>query len=163
MENLNGLTKEALASGWSEEFAALVKKIVADIECLTLSNVNTYFGRLIYFASLRDHSTGRYFHEGLMARYSNEEAVHEAISLCHSKSFTDFVNFSLEEQTREVSEVLGSQEEPTPALLRTWRRLRSFEILHPEKCHPIARELFARNVEIILKVLQRNFKKDSAR
>ena len=161
--NLNPLTSLGRNDKRGREFAELVAKIVAEIEDTTLIDERTYFGRLIYFASLRDNSTGWYSHEGIMVKYSNEEAMNEALGICHARSFAAFVRLPLEEQTREVAEVLHSHGGVTQEVAKTWRRLRSFEILPPEKCHQIEHDLFSRNIEIILKLLQRNFKKDSAR
>ena len=155
-ENLNALTKGGLNGSQKEKFAELVRVISAEVEGLTLSEINTSFERLIYFASLRDYLTGRYFHDGIMVRYSNEEAMHEALSLCHSRCFSFFLDLTLEEQAREVAGALQSEGEAHAEYVETWRRLRSFEILHPENCHPLARELFARNLELILKLLERN-------
>lgn len=155
-ENLNALTKRGLNGSREEEFAELVRAISAEVEGLTLSEINTCFERLIYFASLRDYLTGRYFHDGIMVRHSNEEAMHEALSHCHSRCFSFFLDLTLEEQAREVAEVLQSQEESHLEYVETWRRLRSFEVLHPENCHPLARELSARNLEIILKLLEQS-------
>ena len=141
-----------------KELAALVQKIVDEIESVTFVSEYTYFGRLIYLASLRDNSTGRYYHEGILVRYSNKEAMHKALSLCHANYFSGFLKLSLEEQTQEVREVLESHGGLTKDLIKTWRRLRSFEILPPEKCHAIENELFSRNMDIILKVLWANTK-----
>ena len=155
-ENLNALTKGGPNGSQKERFADLVRVISAEVEELTLSEINTSFERIIYFASLRDYHTGRYFHDGIMVRYSNEEAMHEALSLGHSRCFSYFLDLTLEEQAREVAGVLQSEGEAHAGYVETWRRLRSFEILHPENSHPLARELSARNLELILKLLKQN-------
>ncbi len=156
--NLNALTNEGGPANQGKEFAALVQKIVNEIESVTFVGEDTYFGRLIYLASLRDNSTGRYYHEGIRVRYSNKEAMHEALSLCHENCFSGFLKLSLEEQTQEVREVLESHGGLTKDLIKTWRRLRPFEILHPERCHPVEQDLFSRNMDIILKVLRAHTK-----
>ena len=35
-----------------------------------------------------------------------------------------------------------------------WKRLKSYQILPPEGCHPLARELFDKNIEIMLRILR---------
>lgn len=39
-------------------------------------------------------------------------------------------------------------------MIDAWQRLRSYRVLPPEKCHPLARQLFDKNIEVILGVLR---------
>ena len=39
-------------------------------------------------------------------------------------------------------------------LVEVWGRLRAYQILPPENCHPLARQLFDKNIQLILKVLR---------
>ena len=53
------------------------RRIVQDFTLTTLAGIPTLFGRLVYVASLRDLSSGRYEHAGLAALYP-EEALQQA-------------------------------------------------------------------------------------
>ena len=127
--------------------------MVADSQHRTLDEMRGKFSQLIYLASLRDHNTGRYSHYGLETRYS-AEAVNEGLRRCHAKVFEELVALSLEEQTQELIRFFESQGEDRSRLVRAWERLRPYQILPPETCHPLARELFSKNVELILKILR---------
>lgn len=128
-------------------------RVVADVQSRTLNQLEGKFSRLIYLASLRDHNTGRYHHYGLEARYPSE-AVDEGLRICHAAVFEDLVELTLEEQTADLLGFFESLKEEKTRLVEVWGRLRSYNILPPENCHPLARELFEANMVIILRILR---------
>lgn len=130
-----------------------VERVVTDFESRTLGEMEGHFNRLIYLASLRDYNTGRYNHYGLETRYTSE-AVDEALRQCHVKVFEELASLSLETQTQDLLSFFESLKEERSRLVGTWQRLRSYQMLPPEKCHPLARQLFDENIEIILKILR---------
>ena len=137
----------------NENFGEEVARVAQDFEERTLEEMQGYFRRLIYLASLRDYNTGRYHHEGLEARYSSE-AVDEGLRLCHIKTFEELEALPLKEQTRDILNFFESLREDRGSLVQAWQRLRSYQILPPANCHPLARALFDKNIEIILRVLR---------
>lgn len=128
-------------------------RVAENVRSHTLDELSSQFGRLIYLASLRDHNTGRYSHYGLECRYSSE-AVNEGLRRCHSQVFEEVLSLPLQEQTQDLIRFFESLKAEHSRLVDVWRRLRAYEILPPEDCHPLARELFRKNVEIILQVLK---------
>jgi hypothetical protein len=130
-----------------------VERVIADFESRTLNKMQGHFNRLIYVASLRDYNTGRYHHYGLETRYSSE-AVDEALRRCHNKIFEELETLSLESQTEDLISFFQSVREERARLVETWQRLRSYQMLPPERCHPLARDLFDKNIEIILRILR---------
>lgn len=130
-----------------------VARVIADFQDRTLSRMEGNFNRLIYVASLRDYNTGRYHHYGLETRYSSE-AVSEGLCRCHAQIFDEIMELSLEEQTQDLVGFFGSLKEDRARLVETWQRLRAYQILPPENCHAMARGVFNKNVEIMLKVLR---------
>lgn len=130
-----------------------IERVVADFEGRTLDEMQGHFSRLIYLASLRDYNTGRYHHYGLETRYSSE-AVDEGLRRCHVEVFEALMARPLEEQTQDLLAFFASLREESARLVRTWQRLRSYQMLPPEKCHPLARELFDKNIPIILSILR---------
>ncbi len=130
-----------------------VERLVRDFEERTLVGMQGHFNRLVYLASLRDYNTGRYHHYGLEDRYA-AEAVDEGLRQCHARIFEELVGLPLQEQTEDLLNFFESLKEDKARLVGVWERLRSYQILPPEDCHPLARELFDTNIEIILRVLR---------
>ena len=130
-----------------------VARVAADFESRTLSEMPGRFNRLIYLASLRDYNTGRYHHYGLETRYS-PQAVDAALHQAHIEVFEDLVSLPLEEQTQDLVGFFTSLREDRKQLIETWRRLRSYQVLPPDNCHPLARQLFDKNIEVMLQVLR---------
>ncbi len=130
-----------------------IEQVVEDLQGHTLEAMAGMFSRLIYLASLRDYNTGRYHHYGLETRYSSE-AVDEGLRHCHAQAFEALLALSLQEQTQDLLRFFESLKADRSRLVEVWQRLRAYQMLPPEGCHPLARELFNKNVEIILEVLR---------
>jgi hypothetical protein len=133
--------------------AIQVERAIADFQRHTLATMQGLFCRLIYLASLRDHNTGRYYHNGLESRYGLD-AADEGLRQCHRQVFEELLALSLRAQTDDLVGFFKSLQEQRPRLVEAWERLRSYQILPPESCHPLARDLFTKNIEIMLKVLR---------
>ncbi|HUU12264.1 MAG TPA: hypothetical protein VM182_00975 [Terriglobia bacterium] len=132
---------------------AEVERVLGDVQAWTLNGLEGKFSRLIHLASLRDHNTGRYYHYGLEARHP-ADAVDEGLRRCHATVFEDLLKLTLEEQTQDLVSFFESLKEEKGRLVEVWDRLRSYKILPPENCHPLARELFDSNMVIILRILR---------
>jgi hypothetical protein len=134
-------------------FQQELERLVRDFEGHTLTALQGYFSRLVYLASLRDYNTGRYQHYGLEARYA-PEVVNEGLHQSHIGVFEELVSLPLKEQTEDLLSFFESLKEDKARLVEVWQQLRSYQILPPEKGHPLARELFNKNIEIVLRVLR---------
>ena len=130
-----------------------VKRVVADLETTTLADMPGRFSRLIYLASLRDYNTGLYHHYGLETRYS-PAAVDQGLHLSHVAIFEELMALPLEEQTRDLLNLFESVREDRGRVIGTWQRLKSYQVLPPDDCHPLARQLFDKNIEVMLRVLR---------
>jgi hypothetical protein len=133
--------------------SADVERLMRDFEERTLAGLDGYFSRLVYLASLRDYNTGRYHHYGLESRFPSE-AVDEGLHQCHVQIFEELVALPLKEQTEDLLNFFESLKEDKGRMVTVWKRLRSYQILPPEDCHPLARQLFDKNIEIILRILR---------
>jgi hypothetical protein len=129
------------------------QRVIENVQRRTLHEMPGYFNRLIYLASLRDHNTGRYSHYGLECRFS-ADAVHAGLQFCHAQVFEQLTALRLQEQTEDLIQFFQSLKEDRSRLVEVWRRLRAYEVLPPETCHPLARQLFSKNVETALQVLR---------
>jgi hypothetical protein len=128
-------------------------RVVENFQHQTLEEIPGHFDRLIYLASLRDHNTGRYHHYGLETRFSSD-AVDEGLRRCHAEVFGDLLALSLEDQTQDLLHFFASLKTERTRLVEVWQQLRAYQILPPQNCRPLARELFSKNVEVILEVLR---------
>jgi hypothetical protein len=130
-----------------------VAKVIGDFEVKTLAEMPGHFNKLVYLASLRDYNTGRYHHYGLETGYS-AAAVDQGLHRCHIQIFEELTTLPLEEQTRDLVAMFQSIREDRKRLIETWRKLRSYQVLPPADCHPLARQLFEKNIEVMLRVLR---------
>jgi len=130
-----------------------VERVVHDFEARSLAGLVGYFSKLVYLASLRDYNTGRYHHYGLETRYG-AEVVDESLRECHVRVFENLVSLPLKEQTEDLLNFFESLKEDKTRLVAVWRRLKSYQILPPEDCNPLARELFDQNIDITLRILR---------
>lgn len=147
------MAEEFDQEGWEHAAPEEVARTIADLESRTLEAMPGYFNRLIYLASLRDYNTGRYRHYGLETRHS-PQAVDQALHQCHVRIFEELTSLALEEQTRDLIGLFESLREDRSRLITTWQRLRSYQVLPPDRCHPLARELFDKNIQVMLRILR---------
>jgi hypothetical protein len=130
-----------------------VERLASDFEERTLRGLEGRFSQLVYVASLRDYNTGRYHHFGLESRYT-PQSVEEGLHQCHVRIFEELVALPLKVQTEDLLDFFESLKEDKTRLVMVWKRLKSYQILPPEGCHPLARELFDKNIEIMLRILR---------
>jgi hypothetical protein len=137
----------------NEPFAEEVARATRDFELRTLGHMQGLFNQLVYLSSLRNYNTGRYHHYGLEMRFSSE-AVDEALRRCHLRVFEGLVTLPLKHQTEDLVSFFESLKEDRARLVEAWQRLRSYQVLLPADCHPLAKELFNKNLEVMLQVLR---------
>jgi len=130
-----------------------IQRVMEDFQVDTLAAVEGRFGQLIYVASLRDYNTARYHHYGLESRY-DADAVDEGLRQCHIRVFEELMALPLQDQTRDLLQFFESLKENPSRMIDAWQRLRSYRVLPPENCHPLARQLFDKNIEVMLGVLR---------
>jgi hypothetical protein len=130
-----------------------LERVIDNVRTQTLELMVGQFNRLVYLASLRDYNTARYHHYGLESRYGSE-AVDEGLRRCHIKIFEELMALPLQDQTRDLIQFFESLQEDRPRMIEVWGRLRSYQVLPPENCHPLARQLFDQNIEVMLRVLR---------
>lgn len=128
------------------------RRIVQDFTLNTLEGIAGPFARLIYVASLRDLSSGRYEHQGLMALYP-EEAVQQALQLCHEQVFERILETPLSEQLEDLRSCLSGMQGGLVEVVSHWRQLESYRVLVPEQVPDYLRDLFFSNLRALLEIL----------
>jgi hypothetical protein len=111
----------------------------------TLNQIPTFFGRLVFLASLRDPATGHYYHPALAQSIGAEDADR---SLCgsHHQVFQHWLAFSLEEQRADLDEYLRSSAGPRYAL--------PYRKLVPPTARDVERQLYLADLETLLELLK---------
>ena len=77
------------------------RRILPDFTVNTLAGMPSLYSRLIYVASLRDLSNGKYEHAGLLALYP-EAAIQQALETCPDQVFEKILEMTLAEQEEEL-------------------------------------------------------------
>lgn len=128
------------------------RRVVQDFTLNSLAGISGPFARLIYVASLRDLSSGRYEHQGLEALYP-EEAVQQALELCHEQIFERILEMPLEKQLEDLRNCLAAMEGGLPTVVSHWRQLEPYRVLLPENAPGYLKELFFSNLRALLEIL----------
>jgi hypothetical protein len=108
--------------------------------------------QLLFLASLRDHYTGRYVHEG-WAGYSTPEEVHELLMRKHREVFEFMGSHSLIDFSRELRSHFRALGEDEARVVALWRELEPYKGMIPEGCSRVSRELFSSQLGLALEVL----------
>jgi len=129
------------------------RKVIQDFTLNTLANIPGLYARLVYVASLRDLSSGKYEHAGLAALYS-EEAVQQALQVCHEQVFERILELPLSEQQKDLRSCLTAMDGGLRVSIEHWSRLESYRMLLPEHSPDYLKELFYSNLRALLEILQ---------
>lgn len=127
------------------------RAVIEDFSSQTLAAISSEFGRLYYVSSLKDSSSGRYEHDGLMSLYS-ENAVQAGLSHCHEELFSRILETPLKVQERDLSACLGSAGDLYWDVVESWRESRHFREMCPEGLPDYLQDLFCSNMAALLAI-----------
>lgn len=108
-----------------------------------LFQVSTVFGRLVFLASLRDGTSGRYHYEAL-ARILGPEDTDRALRNSHHQVFSEWLRFSLAEQKADLDEYLRIAGNPLHSL--------RYRHLTPPTAREVERQLYLTDLETLLEL-----------
>lgn len=135
---------------------SLERGAAGDLWRNTLAQIPSLFGRLVYLASLRDQNSGRYEHHG-MAQVFGEEAADAALRESHSRTFSDWLGFSLEQQKADLDLYLSTLEANKPTIIETWIRLAPYRNLVPSSARDVEQKLYLTDLETLLDLLKNEY------
>ena len=128
------------------------RRVIQDFTSKTLAMIPSAVARLAYMASLRDLSSGRYEHAGLMAVYQRE-AVQQALEQCHEEIFERILESTLEEQERDLRGYLENMQLGIEIAVSQWRKLEAYRTLLPAEAPDYLKELFCSNIRALLEMI----------
>jgi hypothetical protein len=128
------------------------RRVVQDFTETTLAGISGLFARLAYIASLRDLSSGKYEHAGLLALYP-DEAIQQALQLCHEQIFERILESPLSSQQEDLRGCLAGMEAGLSRAASHWRRIESYRVLVPEAVPDYLKDLFCSNLRALLEIL----------
>src|SRR5713226_5831933 len=127
------------------------RRVVQDFTLTTLAGIPGLFARLVYLASLRDLSSGRYEHAGLSALYP-DAAIQQALQLCHEQTFERILDSPLSSQQEDLRACLAGMEGGLSGAVSHWRRNEAYRVLVPETVPDYLKELFHSNLRALLEI-----------
>ena len=118
-----------------------------DLKNRSLARFGYDFARLIYLSSLRDFSTGEYYHQGLAQSFS-ESAASAAIAACHEELFYRVARSPLESLVAELDRFIRSTLRDYQKTLNTWETLEAYNATVPSVCDEFTAGLFRSNIRV---------------
>ena len=130
-----------------------------DLRNRTLAKLDGDFARLIYLASTRDYSTGRYAHDGLSFRFT-ESVAERVLAEAHREVFASLAFSPLKILITQLEQYIRSGCARPEELLASWHRLEPFRILAPEHDDPITVKLFVSNIRVALAIVKESWREN---
>jgi hypothetical protein len=124
-----------------------------DLENRTLQPIGYDFARLVYLSSLRDFSTGEYYHDGL-AHIFTEAAASAALVAAHQEAFYNLAFAPLDEFTAQIERFIRSSPKDYEKMLEAWETLEAYRVTVPSACDPLTSALFRSNVKLAITLLK---------
>lgn len=124
-----------------------------DLVGRTLAALPSELAKLIYLASTRDYSTGRYYHDGLAFRFTAEVAE-AALSASHREVFKRLVFLPLGSLMVELKTFFRSTRADPDEVLKVWKKIQPYRVVIPQDCDPVWSEFFFSNIRIALAILE---------
>ena len=136
-----------------------VREAIEDVRRHTLTGIRGDIAKLIYLASTRDYNTGRYYHDGLAFRFTNEVSE-QALEFSHREIFGRLVFSCLEAFTQELEIFIRETHESLEKVIGAWKKLEPYRVTIPQNSDTMSVDLFLSNVRIVLAILEERAKQN---
>jgi len=130
-----------------------VHDAIEDLRRRTLAAIRGDIAKLLYLASTRDYNTGRYYHDGLAFKFT-EEIAEGALEFSHREIFRRLVFTPLEAFTEELETFIQTNHTAPERVIDVWKKLEPYRVTIPQNSDPVSAELFRSNVRIALAILE---------
>lgn len=130
-----------------------VEEAIEDLQNHTLEGISGSVAKLVYLASTRDYNSGRYYHDGLAFRFT-EEVAQSALSVYHGRIFQELVSSSLEELCDQLKSYMTASGIAPNDFLDLWGKLEPYRVTVPLDCDNLSARLFFSNIKVALAILQ---------
>ena len=124
-----------------------------DLWRVTLSQIPSLLGQLVYLSTLRDPNTGLYAHQGLAQRFSAAEAD-VAIRRSHERAFDQWLLLKFVEQREDCELYWSSLLQDRQLVDHMWIKTEIYRSLFPASASPAQRLDFNAHMEILLEWLK---------
>ena len=120
-----------------------------------LSQIETFYGRLVYLARLRNADSGRYEPYGSTPGSANSVMASRSLKKIHENIFNDWVRLSLERKKADIERYIATVSESSySALVDAWLRLTPYKNLVPAAVQGPERQRHISDFEAILGLLK---------
>src|ERR1051326_6248024 len=116
-------------------------RALRDLEERTLDVFSSELSKLLYLASTRDYTTGRYSHDGLAIRFTHDIAE-AALQTAHRRRFENLASASLERVVSAVDQFIEDTHADRATVLTTWRKIEPYRIAIPLEIDTVVAQLF---------------------
>ena len=130
-----------------------VEVAIENLQNHTLEGIPGSIAKLVYLASTRDYNSGRYYHDGLAFRFT-EEVAQTALSVYHGRIFQELVSCSLEDLCGQLKSYMETSGIAPADFLELWGKLEPYRVTVPLECDNLSARLFFSNIKIALAILQ---------
>lgn len=124
-----------------------------ELKSRTLAKLGYDFARLMYLSSLRDFSSGEYYHQGLTQSFSDFAAA-AAMAACHEEIFYGLTLGPLDSFVAQVDRLIASTHKDYHRTLEAWETLGAYKVAVPSQCDPTVARLYKSNVRIAMRFLK---------
>lgn len=129
---------------------------VLDAVCVReMAHIETFYGQLVYLASLRNPDTGKYEYYGVTPKLTSTQDSNRAFRRIHEQVFTRWIGLTLERKMADIELYISDIGQVDQCeLIDAWLRLTPYKNLVPASIQGPERERHASDFEAILGLLK---------
>lgn len=130
-----------------------IPEILRNLWARELSQIPTYYGRMVFLAGLRNPDTGQYEYYGC-PDHTSTASVSQGLKRIHEEIFREWVSHTLERKKADIELYLDGLEIDPAELVDAWLRLTPYKNLVPGSVQGPERHKHISDIEAILGLLK---------